>query len=338
MTDERNVMKESDIRPPDLMDELKNYLNNDRKRWLAGQDKFVRIACPACGSKKATGQEVIRGMAFETCSRCETVFHNPRPSRQQLRAYYDGAESYKYWSEHIFPKSEVSRREKIFRPLADMVQSVIAEHQKKSGTLVEMGAGFGLFCEEMAKKKVFKRIIAVEPVSELADRCRDKKLEVLESYFEDVDLPEASVDCIVTFEVIEHVFSPSELIKKCRALLVRNGLLVLKSPNVMGFDFMVLGKQKAPNFGLEHMNMFHPESIRRLLETRGFKVLDVKTPGKLDAEIVRNQALKGNFNIQQHPFLKRILIDEWDRLGEVFQQFISHNRLSSSMLVTAVKK
>lgn len=319
------------------MEELEVYLKRDRQRWLAGREYFVRVPCPACSSMETREPIDVRGMTFETCTHCETVFYNPRPTKEQLRDYYAKAESYTFWAKCIFPKSESARRKNIFRPLANKVVSYIKRYRVEADVLMEIGAGFGIFCDEVNKKGIFKRVIAVEPTPGLAQKCREKKLEVIESPFEELDLTEESVNCIASFEVIEHVFSPQELIQKSNFYLKKTGLLFLKCPNIKGFDFVVLGKNKAPNFGLEHINMFTPHSISILLEKHGFTVLDVITPGKLDADIVRNQILDGKFEVQDNPFLKRVLIDEWERLGDAFQQFLADNFLSSSMLVIAQK-
>ncbi len=331
-------MKESDIRPKELTEKLHSFLRKDRKIWLAGQDQFIRVPCPACCGKETKDPIVVRGMTFETCTHCETVFYNPRPTREQLREYYSKAESYEFWANHIFPETESVRRKNIFRPLADKIEEYLSLNGVATDVLMEIGAGFGIFCDEMKGKGIFKRIIAVEPTPDLAQKCREKELEVIEAPFEELDLSVRSIDCIVSFEVIEHVFSPRELIRKSMRLLKKKGLLVIKCPNIKGFHFVVLGKQKAPNFGLEHINMFNTESLTILLEMNGFKVLEMATPGKLDADIVRNQALEGNFDIHVHPFLKQVLIDEWERLGNKFQQFLADNLLSSSMLVVAEKK
>ena len=331
-------MKESDIRPKELIEKLEVFLQKDRNRWLVGQEHFIRVPCPACGSMEIKDPVVVRGMTFETCTHCETVFYNPRPTREQLRDYYAKAESYTFWAKHIFPKTESARRENIFHPLADKIATYLSQNNVETDVLMEIGAGSGIFCDEIKRKGIFKRIIAVEPTPDLAQKCRGKELEVIEAPFEELDLPEESINCIVSFEVIEHVFSPRELVQKSIYLLKKNGLLVLKCPNVTGFDFMVLGRQKAPNFGLEHINMFNTQSLAILLEKSGFTVLDVTTPGELDADIVRNQALEGKFDIIEHPFLKRVLIDEWERLGNAFQRFLADNLLSSSMLAVAQKR
>ena len=62
------------------------------------------------------------------------------------------------------------------------------------------------------------------------------------------------------------------------------------------------------------------------------------TPGQLDAELVRSQILSGAYDVSHQPFLKKVLIDEWDGLGGPFQQFLVDNGLSSNMWVIARKR
>ena len=54
------------------------------------------------------------------------------------------------------------------------------------------------------------RVVAVEPTPDLAKTCRAKGLEVIESRIEDAK-GLGVVDVIASFEVIEHLFDPSEL-------------------------------------------------------------------------------------------------------------------------------
>jgi hypothetical protein len=74
-----------------------------------------------------------------------------------------------------------------------------------------------------------------------------------------------------------------------------------------------------------------------LLENCGFEVIEAQTPGKLDAELVRNQIIAGEFDVSEQPFLKHILIDDWEHQKESFQEFLSANNLSSNMLLVARK-
>tara|TARA_B100000315_G_scaffold235618_1_gene250710 strand:- start:87 stop:260 length:174 start_codon:yes stop_codon:yes gene_type:complete len=49
---------------------------------------------------------------------------------------------------------------------------------------MEVGAGFGTFCEEIKAKAFFGQIIAIEPIPALAESCREKSLKVIEKPFQ----------------------------------------------------------------------------------------------------------------------------------------------------------
>jgi len=59
------------------------------------------------------------------------------------------------------------------------------------------------------------------------------------------------------------------------------------------------------------------------------------TPGRLDAELVRKAVLRGEKDLSGEPFLQQVLIDEWDRLGEPFQEFLVASELSSNQWLVA---
>ena len=303
-------------------------------RWLvAHRDRFVDEPCPACGSAEASPKWRKYDLDYVECGNCETTYMRPRPEPALLGEYYRRSENYAYWSEVVFPASEDARREKIFRPRAERVVEIARHHRSSLGTLVDVGAGFGTFCEEVERLGAFDRVIAIEPEPHLAAVCRERGLEVIESPVEDADLGE-ELGVITSFEVIEHLFAPRELIGRCSEVLAPGGLFIVTCPNGQGFDVVELGAASSV-VDTEHLNYFHPASLARLVDNEGLEVLETRTPGRLDAEIVRKRALAGDIDLAGRPFLKRVLIDEWDRLGDRFQDFLAENGLSSNMWVVA---
>ena len=55
----------------------------------------------------------------------------------------------------------------------------------------------------------------------------------------------------------------------------------------------------------------------------------------LDAELVRNKILGGEFDISNQPFLNQVLVDNWVELGAPFQNFLIDQGLSSNMWIVA---
>ncbi|MCU0701921.1 MAG: class I SAM-dependent methyltransferase [Myxococcaceae bacterium] len=253
-----------------------------------------------------------------------------------LEYYYKNSENYAYWNDVIFPASEDARREKLFKPRADRLIDICRRHGNEAGTLLEIGAGFGTFGQEVTRLGFFKRFIAVEPTPHLAATCRKRGLEVLEAPIEKVALPEASIDVIASFEVIEHLFDPSAILQKAAALLRPRGLMVVSVPSCTGFDVQLL-REKSSSVDVEHLNYFSPESLGHLFGRSGFDTVEVQTPGKLDAELVRNKILAGEFEAPD-AFLKTVLIERWHELGGPFQDFLAANQLSSHLWLVARKR
>jgi len=328
-------LSENELCPPDLLTGQEEAFENDIQTLLLTRIReFVQVNCPACDSSDAPSIFTKYELQFVRCATCFTIFMNPRPSEAVLADYYKCSKSYRYWAEKIFPASEQARKSKIHEPWYAQVKKYCRNNELSMNTLLEVGAGFGTFCSVAKEAGDFRKIIAIEPTPSLANHCRSRGLEVLEMRIENVPEGTIEADIAVSFEVIEHTFEPRLFLKAISSCLKPGGLVVLSCPNGEGFDIVMLGNN-SPAVDAEHMNLFNPGSLKLLLNDCGFEVLEVTTPGRLDAEFVREAALAGTLDLSTDPFLKRTLIEEWDRLGWPFQTFLAENGLSSHMWILA---
>lgn len=329
-------MKESDIRADEYAEKIKYYATEDKKVLMRHKKDFVKVSCPACGRREAHPAFIKLGIQYLECNKCKTIYASPRPTPEILKEYYQKSKNYQFWNKYVFPTAEKVRREKIFKPRVDLLIKYCKHFGVKPETIIEVGAGFGTFCEEVKSRNFFKRVIGIEPVPDLAKTCRKRGIEIIEKPVEEVELGDIKVDVIASFETIEHLFNPRGFILSCGKLLKKGGLLILSCPNMLGFDTSVL-REMSKSVGGEHINMFNPESIKILLCDCGFETIGMKTPGKLDAELVHKSIMMGEFDIKDQYFLKYILIDRWDDVGANFQKFLADNLLSSHLFVVARK-
>lgn len=335
------MLSENEIRPEALMAEQARLFAQDVARLMSQRHEFIAVDCPACNANQHEPAFQKTEMTFVRCQQCATLYANPRPQPAHLSDYYQHSQNYEYWSRHIFPASENARREKIFKPRVAQVLEICQRFNLPTETLLEVGAGFGLFCQEMTETGQFKTVLAIEPTPYLAEDCRRRGLQVIEKPIEEISKRELTqnnqpINVIVCFEVIEHLFSPREFLLKCADLLDTGGLLLVTCPNGQGFDIVTL-QEKSCAVDVEHLNLFNPQSLGQLMRDCGFEIIDTQTPGQLDAELVRKQFLSGGINAEDHPFLKQILIDNWETHGAAFQRFLVENRLSSNMMLAGRK-
>jgi len=323
-----------DLCPKDLIEGWEAAFMRDVKRLNAATDLLMDVDCPACDGDEREPAFEKYGFRYVRCAECRTLFMTPRPSESLMADYYANSENYAFWSEHIFPATDAARREKIHRGRLDRVLDLCDRHDVPTGALLEVGAGYGTFGALALASKRFNHVVAVEPTPEMAEACRAAGLDVTESRIEDIPEGTHAADVVVSLEVIEHLFDPKVFIARCADLLKPGGLLILSGPNGDGFDIATLGPGSQA-IDVEHVNLFNPGSLEALLRANGFADIAVSTPGRLDAEIVREAALAGEFDLSEQPFLRRVLIDEWEDLGWPFQRFLAETGLSSHMWITA---
>jgi len=327
------VFKEDDIRPALLFEETQSAYAEDIKWLTARREKFVEVSCPACESDKKTFHFEKNGFKYHKCSACRTVYISPRPSVKLMSEFYENSKGYEFWAKKVFPASDQARIEKIYKPRANDIIELCKKHGIKNHLMVEVGAGFGSFAKTMTEANFFDSILIIEPNLALAEKCREKGLKVINSVVEEAKL-DAKADVIVSFEVIEHLFSAMQFILQCKELLHKTGMIVFSCPNMEGFDNLCLGIHSS-TIDHEHVNYFNPESLSLLFDRCGFDVIEVYTPGKLDAELVRNHALKDQAFLKGNPFLEHILLEKWPQFGNPFQKFLAENQLSGHMWIVA---
>jgi 2-polyprenyl-3-methyl-5-hydroxy-6-metoxy-1,4-benzoquinol methylase len=299
--------------------------------------EFIYVTCPACGADDFVPKFNKNSFSYVDCMVCETFYMNPRPPQNILDWFYSESLNYAYWNEFIFPASEKARLEQIFVPRVERLLELCCKYQVSTEAILEVGAGFGTFCSEVKRRNVFTRIVAVEPTPGLAKTCRDRGLEVFELPVEKIELQDNELfDVVASFEVIEHLFSPLDFVGHMSRLLKPGGILMLACPNGLGFDIATLGTF-SNTIDHEHLNYFNPKSLSQLLSRCGLEILESFTPGRLDADLVRNKILAGEFDVTKQPFLKKVLIDDWGDLGGAFQDFLTQQGMSSNMWIVARK-
>ncbi len=325
-------MKESQIRNRKTFNRYLALVAEDVKRFFS-YSSFVKSRCPACARKRQTVQFSKSGFTYVTCNACATLFVNPRPTPAMLEAFYARSPSSRYWVHSFFKPVAEARRKKIFAPRAEFIARTIS--RKNKGIAGDIGAGFGLFLEELRKRTQYSRFIAIEPSVEMAAICRRKKLEVIPSCFEDIPQSAASFDLLTAFELTEHLFAPEKFFKKAYALLKPGGSFVLTTLNGNGFDILALWEKSKSLTPPHHLNFFNPASLCNLLEKIGFTITDLSTPGKLDWNIV--EGMIRDEHLRTNKFFEFLAACGSSECKDEFQKWISTHALSSHMCVCAQK-
>jgi len=295
---------------------------------------FVEVTCPACGKDLNSFEFEKDGFKFNRCNFCNTLYVSPRPSENKLLEYYGHSKSIEYFTKEILEKTKDIRTERIFKPRAEKIIDLLANIQLKRNVLVDVGGGNGLFLESLASTGAgFEKYINVEPSNEGANLTLQRGFDVFNGFIEDFN-SNLKIDLITAFELIEHLFNPMTFLNKISSLLGASGIFILTTPNIEGFDLLLLGS-KSDNIGVpNHLNYFSPKSIKILLEKCGFEIIHIETPGVLDLNIVENKVKDG---IEINDKFVSFLLGKDNKTKNNFQKFLMDNNLSSNMMVVARK-
>ncbi len=326
-------MKEEEIRNRSAHNRYLELIAEDVQTIFADRSKFVKIDCPACGSKKYRTQFEKTGFTLVLCPDCGTLFVNPRPPARLLNQFYTQSRSASFFVHDFFQPVAEARREKIFRPRAEYIRDTLPE--KSKGINGDIGAGVGLFLEELAKLWPSARMVAIEPSLEEVAICKEKGLETIPCALEDVEGWDSKFDLLTSFELFEHLFSPDEFLKKIWKLLRPGGHLFLTTQNGEGFDIQILWEKSKSISPPVHLNFFNPGSMKKLLEANKFIIEKIDTPGKLDWDIVEGMYQKEGIDPGR---LWRLVADKCTPAAKSnLQMWITENNLSSHMRILARK-
>lgn len=102
--------------------------------------------------------------------------------------------------------------------------------------VLEAGCGEGYGADLIADSA--RRVVAVDydEATVAHVRTRYPRVEVLHANLAELPLPDASMEVVVNFQVIEHLWDQPQFVKECARVLRPSGLLMMSTPNRITFS------------------------------------------------------------------------------------------------------
>ena len=320
-------MKTDEIRPKELFRRYLDLSRTDGDRLDRAQ--FTAVSCPACGSSDSAKKFEKNAFNYLVCRACNSLYCSPRPTDAQLTSLYEQSDSAKYWSEVFSPAVAEVRREKMFRKKAADLFTLLQNKRIAPRTVCDVGAGHGVFLEELQAKLTKAKMFAVEPNPKAAQVCESKGIETLVSIAQEAQSWSGRFDLVISSEVIEHVFSPNHFVQSLFNLAAPGGYVLMTGLGYEGFDILNLQEHSESVFPPHHLNFLSVKGFERLFTDVGFSDVQIMTPGILDLDIVLNN--------EACPEFVRVLATRGEEALREFQALLAKHRLSSHIWVLARK-
>jgi 2-polyprenyl-3-methyl-5-hydroxy-6-metoxy-1,4-benzoquinol methylase len=276
-------------------------------------------ACPVCGATgeilyrdlpdKLFGTSGV--WTFRRCTDCDSLWLDPRP--RDLRR------SYQFYHTHLDPidANAGSVRGKILRaiykpikggylrahfkyhegvgpawwgvfaPLAflhpagiDAIadDAMFLSAPSTGARLLEVGCGNGSLLAKMQTRGW--QVEGVEFDPECVKRVEARGLKCYGRDLRELGLPSETFDAIYMGHVIEHLYDPGSLLKECWRVLKPGGHLVMTTPNMQSWGHKHYRQDWRGLESPRHLQIFNPQSLRRLTEASGFDRCRVRTTNR----------------------------------------------------------
>ena len=240
---------------------------------------LIDLPCDCCGIKNEklllVKPGVVTKLRFRVvkCQACGFVYINPRLNYDNATALYDGDyyagrgfdPSVDYFSDYL--KDDDAG--KTFKP-AEMA-AWLPNFRPPPARLLDYGCGLGDFMRQARLVGYAVEGFEISPVGR--EFCIRNGFR---TYAGASEIPEGQYDIVTAIEVIEHVFSPTDMLNTVYRALRPGGIFLYTTGNIRMFEVKrALGlaydwKYIAPE---GHVNFFSPRTITKYFQKVGFSAL-----------------------------------------------------------------
>ncbi len=221
---------------------------------------FEAVNCIICNKDNSEFLFERDGFKIVKCKSCGLIYVNPRLSIKKLNEMYNKNE--------ISPKDYYLENKESEGKILERRINFIKKY-KSRGNLLDVGCSIGTFLA-IAKKHGFDTYgidinkSAVEYAKNLGLNAEVKDL----SSFKD-----ETFEVIILNDVLEHVENPIKMLKDIKRIMKEDGILEISTPNVDSILAKISGRRWLHIKPNEHLYYFSPETLTKILELSGFKLI-----------------------------------------------------------------
>src|SRR2546421_8111518 len=240
-------------------------------------NQLEEVECPLCHVAPKPFAVDYQGFQLCSCLSCGLQFLSPRPTVEQLTE--------NIYNETYFAETETAEelnsadRYQFARQLANLLRL----RRGRRGTILDVGCGDGSFLR-YAKTEGWQ--IAGTDIR-LAASARLMNCPLWEGQLPLIDFGGERFDVIRFNHVLEHTQNPLLELAAARELLALGGIVFISVPNIAGLSARLKNAQSRLHLkqkrwrhyaALHHLWFFSPQTLTRLAEHAGLKVLYWETP------------------------------------------------------------
>lgn len=236
-------------------------------------DYFENRSCPVCSSNAS--YLICKNDSWNTfvkCQDCQMVYMNPTLKKELINDLYldskNSTAKHKLWNEGL----------KELKPLQKPQNSerfdLLLKYSKR-GRFLDFGCGFGKVTDQL--KFYFDEIEGLEIDSFCAKYAEIIfGLKIYSDFIENHELIDM-YDACMSYNNIEHLLNPGEVLKHLYASLKKKGIIYIECPNIESLSIKIFKGKHHLLQSNDHVNMFSLKTLYHLLRECGFEPIECRT-------------------------------------------------------------
>lgn len=227
----------------------------------------LKRTCPICdcedGNKlygidfaKSKSEFIPEHYDIVYCSNCGFIFSDTKWTQKDYDKYYSTTQKYLYM--YSDKHGGVSEEEaKKYNKQIDRIEKYV----NKDANILEIGCGKGGLLMNL-KKRGFNNLCGLDVSSFHKNILIENNIDYISSSFFDIHKIDKKFDCIISSQVIEHIYDLKSLVNNIYNILNDNGIIYIDVPNSSEYSSHFI--KPFHYFDIEHINHFDINSISNL--------------------------------------------------------------------------
>ena len=256
------------------------------------ENNFLSRVCPVCGGKPAElggihSEVKAESLGFDDLVPCWNGFFKDKVIFSYARCEGCGL----LYAPTFFNDSQL---EKLYGQMPPNMAEVPLEALRRTqrgyfealktcsnleGGFIEVGPDIGLFTENCVREGRYDEYWLFEPnrdvLPALSKIVEGRKSHIIHDMFGFSHVPDYSASAAVMIHVLDHLLDPVATLRELRQKLKPGAKLLLVTHDESSLLRRIIG-WRWPAFCLQHPQIYNPKSMRTLLETAGYEVLQVR--------------------------------------------------------------
>ncbi|OCJ06960.1 methyltransferase type 12 [Rhizobium sp. AC27/96] len=255
--------------------------------------QFLSRGCPACGASAALAVKDVASeptaeatayselipvwngffkdkvfFSYQRCGQCGLLYAPLFFTPEQLEELYA----------QMPPNMDLVPIEALRKTQRGYFQS-LKELSSLQGDYIEIGPDIGLFTENCVREGQFGKYWLFEPnrdiIPALTETMQGKQHEIIHDMFGFSQVPDKAAGAAVMVHVLDHLLDPVATLRELREKLMPGARLAIVTHDESSLLRRVFGK-RWPAFCLQHPEIYNPRSMKRLLDTAGYDVVQLR--------------------------------------------------------------